>query len=353
MAQIPLFCYHNEKPMPTNRSPVLAPLAALCLMVLGALAAQRGEARLFLSQDADRWQIFTAEDVDSGVTVPASTNVVFTLPADIGRIARRALLGVDGRAVRYWGYCYPKDYDPKTANPSPTGFPGKMFLSEAERKWRADRLAAAKPAYSVFQPPLRREELNQVRIARSRIRHQIEVFPEDATCYVMSEQPIPLGTDRDRDLLNARLEVTHRTDPLSPDTDGDGIMDGLEVLSLKTLPLFRDTDGDGLIDGVEDRDRDGRTERGETSPIQQDSDGDGLCDGNCRMAKGGRICDGFDTPSTLCRTIAPGFWTGEDKNLNGQRDSGETDPLKWSTLEDGISDLQRYFQCLLRQEDNC
>jgi hypothetical protein len=44
---------------------------------------------------------------------------------------------------------------------------------------------------------------------------------------------------------------------------------------------------------------------------------------------------------------------GEDKNLNGIVDSGETNPLQWSTAGDGISDLQQYYNCLLNQGRNC
>lgn len=340
--------------MHTDHSHILAPVAALCLTVLGVIAADQGaQARLFRSEEP-RWVVYTAEDVDAGVTAPESTNVVFSLPADIGRIARRTLMGVDGTQVRYWGYCYPKDYDPQTGNIGTKGFPGKMFLSEAEREWREDRIDGGRTPFSIFNPPTRSEILRREQsLTGSRIRHQLEVFPEDATCYMMSEHPIPIGTDRDDDLLNSRMEVDQRTELRNPDTDGDGIKDGLEVLKLGTLPLFRDTDGDGVIDGIEDRDRDGRIERGETSPLKQDSDGDGLCDGNCRLGKGGRICDGFMNATAICRTISPGFWTGEDKNLNGVKDSGETDPLKWSTLEDDVSDLQRYYQCLLRDQNNC
>ena len=92
-----------------------------------------------------------------------------------------------------------------------------------------------------------------------------------------------------------------KTDPLNPDTDGDGILDGIEigrqfspdplcadifpVLPLpptnKTDPTLRDTDCDGLSDGDEDTNHNGRfePELEETDPTNPDTDGDGLWDG--------------------------------------------------------------------------
>ena len=44
---------------------------------------------------------------------------------------------------------------------------------------------------------------------------------------------------------------TTLTDPLVPDTDGDGLSDGEEVNNTGTDPLVVDTDGDGFNDGDE------------------------------------------------------------------------------------------------------
>ncbi len=63
------------------------------------------------------------------------------------------------------------------------------------------------------------------------------------------------------------------TDPLNPDTDGDGLNDGDEVRNYRTHPLKRDTDGDGLTDGDEVRSR-------QTDPLRPDTDGDDLSDGD-------------------------------------------------------------------------
>jgi len=81
---------------------------------------------------------------------------------------------------------------------------------------------------------------------------------------------------------SAEVDV-HGTDPLNPDTDGDGLSDGSEVAS-GTDPSKADTDGDGISDADEDSDGDGLTDGAEvnthgTDPSKADTDGDGLNDG--------------------------------------------------------------------------
>ncbi|HAL73320.1 MAG TPA: hypothetical protein DCP71_16280 [Verrucomicrobiales bacterium] len=53
-------------------------------------------------------------------------------------------------------------------------------------------------------------------------------------------------TDYDRDGLNAAAEVISQTDPNNPDTDGDGLQDGLDFYIAD--PLLVDTDSDGISD---------------------------------------------------------------------------------------------------------
>ncbi len=52
--------------------------------------------------------------------------------------------------------------------------------------------------------------------------------------------------DDDDDGLTDFDEFFRGTDPLNPDTDGDGLLDGEEVLTYLTNPLLADTDGDSL-----------------------------------------------------------------------------------------------------------
>lgn len=57
--------------------------------------------------------------------------------------------------------------------------------------------------------------------------------------------------DSDKDGLDDVREREIGTDPFNPDTDGDGLIDGDEVIIWKTDPLNPDTDGDGYLDGLE------------------------------------------------------------------------------------------------------
>lgn len=61
--------------------------------------------------------------------------------------------------------------------------------------------------------------------------------------------------DLDRDGLSNRDEYTRGTDLRNRDTDGDGILDGEEVIAgadgFITNPLLADSDGDGVRDGLE------------------------------------------------------------------------------------------------------
>jgi hypothetical protein len=63
--------------------------------------------------------------------------------------------------------------------------------------------------------------------------------------------PVDALIDADRDGLSNLEEFQLGTDPLGPDTDGDGLLDGEEVQEHGTDPLLFDTDGDGVSDGLE------------------------------------------------------------------------------------------------------
>lgn len=80
-----------------------------------------------------------------------------------------------------------------------------------------------------------------------------------------------LAMDSDNDGLTNSEELLLGTDPNNPDTDGDGLLDGIEVHTWNTNPLKTDTDRDGLSDGQE-------INMG-TDPNNPDTDGDGIPDG--------------------------------------------------------------------------
>lgn len=90
--------------------------------------------------------------------------------------------------------------------------------------------------------------------------------------------------DTDEDELFDIYEKVIDTDPLNPDTDGDGLPDGYEVLTLNTDPLEVDTDENGISDADEDFDSDNLNNLGEylnkTGPFNPDTDDDELLDGD-------------------------------------------------------------------------
>jgi MYXO-CTERM domain-containing protein len=147
----------------------------------------------------------------------------------------------------------------------------------------------------------------------------------------------PQNPDTDGDGLRDGVEVngTNDTDPLDPDTDGDGLCDGPNSVTGicgggedetanggtepdETNPTLPDTDGDGISDGVEDENRNGDVDAGETNPVDPDSDDDGLCDGGNSV---GTVCE-----------------RGEDVDNDGTRDATETDPLDPDSDDDGLTD---------------
>jgi uncharacterized protein (TIGR03382 family) len=146
----------------------------------------------------------------------------------------------------------------------------------------------------------------------------------------------PQNPDTDGDGLGDGVEVngTNDTNPLNPDTDGDGLCDGPRSVTnvcgggedlnangvtepTETNPTLPDTDGDGLGDGVEDENHNGAVNPGETDPRNPDTDGDTLCDGG----------------NTVGACIA-----GEDRDNDGILDATETDPLNPDTDGDGDND---------------
>ena len=63
--------------------------------------------------------------------------------------------------------------------------------------------------------------------------------------------PVDVLDDLDEDGLSTADEFALGLDPANPDTDGDGLPDGEEVLTTGTNPLLFDTDGDQFSDGLE------------------------------------------------------------------------------------------------------
>lgn len=293
------------------------------------------EALLARQKKAEQWVVIESQQILSGATIPANVNVVFHVPLEVDKINREILLGLQGKKVRYWGYCYPENNDPATVDKR-TGLKGLLFLSEKERDVRAEQARETAPKFSLSNLPTKDDVLRAAARPQTVIKHQIDFFKGGQLCYIMTERELPIGVDDDGDRLNNRLEDDLNTDELIEDTDGDGILDGIEY-RYDTDPTLRDTDLDGIIDGIEDANWNGIIDEGETDPRAIDTDRDGLCDGQCRKKlSNGQV-----------------LYLGEDRNLNGTVDNGETSPILPDTDGDGTHDFQEYLACLTQGKRAC
>jgi MYXO-CTERM domain-containing protein len=150
---------------------------------------------------------------------------------------------------------------------------------------------------------------------------------------------IPTFTDADKDGISDDEETSEGTDPNDADTDNDGVLDGQEGCSTAencTNPMWnQDSDGDGLINALD-----------------PDSDDDGLYDGtelglDCSnpatdKSLGHCVADA-DTGKTTTDPLNPDtdgggvLDGGEDSNLDGAIDMGETDPTNGHPDDDSTN----------------
>lgn len=148
------------------------------------------------------------------------------------------------------------------------------------------------------------------------------------------------NNDRDGDGLLNKDEKARGTNPKLADTDGEGLMDGAEVMTHKTDPLKADSDGDGLSDSDE-------INKYSTNPNKADSDGDGLSDGDELMkyrsnamkadTDGDGLSDGdevakYKTDLTKGDTDSDGLMDGAEVNQH------KTNPLKADTDDGTVND---------------
>lgn len=136
-----------------------------------------------------------------------------------------------------------------------------------------------------------------------------------------SDDRVP-AQDTDGDGLVDDLEVALGTDPTDPDTDGDGLLDGEEVSAWATDPLDADTDGDELSDGDEILNR-------TTDPHLADTDGGGVSDGQELLVDSTDPLDGTDD---RVDSDGDGLIDRDETAVYG------TDPVAGDTDEDGLTD---------------
>jgi hypothetical protein len=95
--------------------------------------------------------------------------------------------------------------------------------------------------------------LIMIQVVLSGVDSDGDGIPDDAEIRIglNPHDPTDALLDPDHDGLNNLQEYLAGTDIHNPDTDGDGLTDGQEVLIYHTNPLVADTDGDGIPDGLE------------------------------------------------------------------------------------------------------
>lgn len=130
--------------------------------------------------------------------------------------------------------------------------------------------------------------------------------------------PADASLDADSDGSSNLSEYQRGTDPRNPDTDGDGLSDGVETKTgifvsatdTGTDPLNADTDGDGLLDGVETGTGVFVNESNTGSnPNLVDTDGDTYPDGE-------EVVFGSDPVSAASTPSLPtplGYWSFDDR----------------------------------------
>ena len=161
---------------------------------------------------------------------------------------------------------------------------------------------------------------------------------------------LPASVDTDQDLLvdiydpdddNDGIldvdEAQYGTNPLSADTDQDGIIDGVEVYEYGSDPTVVDTDRDGLTDGEEIHAPDQPTGAGQpgpspgygTSPTDTDTDDDGLTDfEEVVTGDDGYVTDPLDID------------TDDDGLIDGDEYAYNTRPVRGDDDGDGRDDGQ-------------
>ncbi len=125
------------------------------------------------------------------------------------------------------------------------------------------------------------------------------------------------GKDKDGDGLPDKMEKEYGTNPKSPDSDKDGLVDSDEIFTFHTNPLRVDTDNDGVSDLDEVR-------KYRTLPTEVDSDKDGLEDG--------KEVSVHNTNPLKADSDLDGLTDGEEMAQHG------TDPLQADTDHDGVID---------------
>jgi hypothetical protein len=154
----------------------------------------------------------------------------------------------------------------------------------------------------------------------------------------------PNIADTDADGLYDMQEILLGTDPRSPDSDGDIITDGDEFYKFFTNPLVEDSDFDALKDGEE-------VFLWHSSPLSCDTDGDGLRDGDEVLLYGSDPVDEdsdndglTDREEIFIYNTNPFEYDTDSDELSDGAEIlfYDTDPLNWDTDGDSITEPNEY-----------
>lgn len=151
--------------------------------------------------------------------------------------------------------------------------------------------------------------------------------------------------DLDNDGLKNIDEYTLATKANDPDSDADGLKDGVEnntgtwesASKTGTDPLNPDSDGDGLKDGAESNSGVfvDATNPG-SSPLIADTDGDGFRDG-FETARGFNPLSSASTPESALQIRTAVEFRFNAANGVSYRIEGSADLIQWSTIEANIN----------------
>lgn len=311
---------------------------------------------------------FTSREVLQGISIPADTHVIFTLPQNI-RIPRITFFGRKNDEKQYWGYCF-SGHEAQNKAAGAIGskmYDGNFFYSKGEVTAQTNRPKAADTDLLGIK---QQNDANLHGAAPATPKSIAEIFHGGDTCYVMSSVNLAAGLDSDGDDYNDKEEQLAGTNPNNSDTDGDAIPDGTEAFITRTNPLVSDTDLDSLSDSCEDVNRNGKLDKGETSALSSDTDDDGLCDGNASDANAqgcpeerqvqcttptldpnapGRTCQ--PVVSSPVHSENPGHICGGWDKRSYDQSKGETNPTDPETF-DGKTDFQTKWDALQAQNGN-
>ncbi len=194
---------------------------------------------------------------------------------------------------------------------------------------------------------------------------ELNIQPSADDCSVYPNFTVlsdPLNPDSDADgILDGAEVFTYGTNPLNPDSDNDGLTDYQELFTTNTNPNNNDTSGDGTLDGNVDSDLDGLSDAQEinfyhTNYLSDDSDSDGLNDYDEVFVYGTNPNDG-DSDGDDLTDLAEITIYGTDGNSIDTDNDGVPDPVELNidnelefssdptvpdTDGDGLSDLVEY-----------